>query len=141
MSVKTDHPVEGLLPCPFCGGTPEMYEELDDLGDFRVQCDCGATCGGLVYSEKEAVEYWNRRVRLVVSPSLVSDVEAVVKTKIFDMQKQINYSEYELPEKFYVKFKAKWVELKDAVDHLLRLFVVVADRETMDDLLKVVGEK
>jgi len=62
MSVKTDHPVEGLLPCPFCGGTPEMYEELDDLGDFRVQCDCGATCGGLVYSEKEAVEYWNRRV-------------------------------------------------------------------------------
>jgi Lar family restriction alleviation protein len=50
-----------LKSCPFCGSIPEISFELDDIGDYRVLCDCGATCGGLFYSKMEAIEYWNRR--------------------------------------------------------------------------------
>ncbi len=53
-----------LLPCPFCGGEPIMQFQLDDLGDWKVQCDnCGAsTCPeGTHYTKEKAEEDWNIR--------------------------------------------------------------------------------
>jgi Lar family restriction alleviation protein len=51
-----------IKKCPFCGSKPVIRFELDDIGDYLVMCDCGATCGGLVYSKDEAIDRWNRRV-------------------------------------------------------------------------------
>jgi len=52
-----------LLPCPFCGETPEMYYQMDDLDDWKVLCHCGAcTCPDEIRrTEKRAMEDWNTR--------------------------------------------------------------------------------
>ena len=36
---------------------------MDDIGDYRGMCECGATCGGLHYTKEEAIQYWNRRAK------------------------------------------------------------------------------
>ena len=55
-------PLEKLKPCPFCGKKPKVHFQLDDIGDYRVQCrNCGASTGEIVYSKKEAIENWNKR--------------------------------------------------------------------------------
>ena len=40
-----------------------MYHQLDDIGDFIVQCECGAsTCPhGTRYTQEEAASDWNDR--------------------------------------------------------------------------------
>ena len=52
-----------LLPCPFCGGEAELYE---DAGGYSVDCGaCGAGVGylgkGLPDAKGAAVAGWNRR--------------------------------------------------------------------------------
>ena len=52
-----------LLPCPFCGGHPEMQSEMILGGEYwKVKCPY---CFAGTHSEPtpdEAVEEWNRRV-------------------------------------------------------------------------------
>ena len=64
-----------LKPCPWCGGTPFLYEKLlrHFLGksEFVIRCsECGATppkgefndiCCTRDYAVQQAVEAWNRR--------------------------------------------------------------------------------
>ena len=54
-----------LKPCPFCGGTDiESYQVTPTwTGPYwRIGCpDCGAWFEMANWTEKEAVEAWNRR--------------------------------------------------------------------------------
>jgi hypothetical protein len=47
-----------LQPCPFCGGTPILIQDM--LGDnwFVVKCSCGAKIEG---HGNGPVEQWNTR--------------------------------------------------------------------------------
>ena len=51
-----------LKPCPFCGGTPVMTDNVDlkVLHTYCVKCSCGARFASAT-SERVAVEQWNRR--------------------------------------------------------------------------------
>lgn len=64
---------ETLRPCPFCGGMPRIYDDVDDTTErYTVRCGCGGSMPGryvpidpsfqtrvtCLYS---AVEKWNRR--------------------------------------------------------------------------------
>lgn len=52
---------EELLPCPFCGGTPEPRHGTS--GFYRVQCDaCGSSTENYDTKE-EAIAAWNRRTK------------------------------------------------------------------------------
>ena len=59
---------ENLLPCPFCGGIPELHESDNWGGIYTIFCTgCGAEVGDdccLEYgTDKETAIYlWNRRV-------------------------------------------------------------------------------
>ena len=54
-----------LSPCPFCGSQKiTVYYELNDIGDYQVQCDeCGAETRpeGFRYTREEALKDWNQR--------------------------------------------------------------------------------
>lgn len=53
-----------LKPCPFCGGEAAMWKhEQVSYTEYRACClKCHVTQAGMYYfSEKEAIESWNRR--------------------------------------------------------------------------------
>lgn len=69
-----------LKPCPFCGSekAPEIFTLAEiachdedeatevELSHFAVACNysrggCGCSTGGLLETEEEAAEMWNRR--------------------------------------------------------------------------------
>ena len=59
--------MEQLKSCPFCGG--EASVDVDDDGYYVVGCDedCRCPCNVFYtnqgyYTEKEAIEVWNKRV-------------------------------------------------------------------------------
>ena len=64
---------ETLRPCPFCGGTPRIDDDVDDTTErYTVRCDCGGSMPGRyvpidpsfqtrVTCLHSAVEKWNRR--------------------------------------------------------------------------------
>jgi Lar family restriction alleviation protein len=51
-----------LKPCPFCGGTPVMTDNVDlkVLHTYCVKCSCGVRLASAT-SERVAVEQWNQR--------------------------------------------------------------------------------
>ena len=60
--------MDGLKPCPFCGGTNPvgMIRKSDGWSEwFLVLCDCGdggcGANGGWRQTENAAAEAWNRR--------------------------------------------------------------------------------
>ena len=66
--------VEDVKPCPFCGGTKIVVQELDDDSGvpasidstyFSVWCSsCSATIASFDdTSEQKAIEHWNTRVK------------------------------------------------------------------------------
>ena len=57
--------MEGLNPCPFCGGDElEMFMcEIECCGGQprSVECPCGATLSGDWKTEEDAIAGWNKR--------------------------------------------------------------------------------
>jgi len=57
--------MEGLNPCPFCGGDElEMFMcEIECCGGQprSVECPCGATLSGDWKTEEDAIASWNNR--------------------------------------------------------------------------------
>lgn len=55
---------EELLPCPFCGGTPVMADNIETMRSlsYYVRCACGVRTVSAL-SESVAVEIWNRRAK------------------------------------------------------------------------------
>ena len=65
--------IDGLSPCPLCGGESFRVEEIRDTGfgggprEMRVSCSCGCSLGMSEYDHRwEALpglirERWNRR--------------------------------------------------------------------------------
>lgn len=55
-----------LKPCPFCG-RKEAYISKNYMGESFVRCPvCGAIVYGgdnVMFSEKQAIEAWNRRAK------------------------------------------------------------------------------
>lgn len=53
-----------MLPCPFCGGAPEISHCEEACCGARprwIQCKCGCELGGLWYNDEEAIRDWNKR--------------------------------------------------------------------------------
>lgn len=47
---------ETLKPCPFCGGMPRIYDDVDDTTErYTVRCDCGGSMPGPVRSDRPIV--------------------------------------------------------------------------------------
>ena len=60
--------MEKLKPCPFCGGEAILRQCQNGFNIwYRVRCkDCGIaqdSIGNGYYSESQAIEAWNRRVK------------------------------------------------------------------------------
>jgi Lar family restriction alleviation protein len=55
---------EELLPCPFCGGTPVMADNIETMRSlsYFVWCACGARFASAL-SVSAAAEMWNRRAK------------------------------------------------------------------------------
>lgn len=55
---------EELKPCPFCGSTPVMANNMDSMKSlsYYVKCACGARFASAL-SESVAAEMWNRRAK------------------------------------------------------------------------------
>ena len=55
---------EKLLPCPFCGSTPVMANNIESMKSlsYYVKCVCGARFASAL-SVSAAAEMWNRRVK------------------------------------------------------------------------------
>lgn len=57
----------GLLPCPFCGGTAELRESADSFGEitYHVRClDCDAATHRGFIMRHNAILRWNMRTPL-----------------------------------------------------------------------------
>ena len=54
--------MEELKPCPFCGRTPVMKNNIDSMKSlsYYVKCVCGARLASTL-SVSAAAEMWNRR--------------------------------------------------------------------------------
>jgi Lar family restriction alleviation protein len=62
---------QGLLPCPFCGGSPEIIQQGNDFtkkrritircSKCRVERSDAAMRNGIDWLEKAAIENWNQR--------------------------------------------------------------------------------
>ena len=52
-----------LKKCPFCGGEADIESDISDYGEMRfyVYCKKCIAEGGWGFSEKEAIELWNKR--------------------------------------------------------------------------------
>lgn len=51
-------------PCPFCGGKAEIIIFNIEYGTVTVGCtneECDITMGKAFFSDKEAIQHWNRR--------------------------------------------------------------------------------
>jgi Lar family restriction alleviation protein len=55
---------EELRPCPFCGSTPVMANNMESMRSlsYYVKCACGARFASAL-SVSAAAEMWNRRVK------------------------------------------------------------------------------
>lgn len=54
--------MDKLKPCPFCGGTAEIYVETNTFYHLRfVECNFCHARTGLATFEEEAAEAWNMR--------------------------------------------------------------------------------
>jgi Lar family restriction alleviation protein len=55
---------EELKPCPFCGGTPVMADNVEKMRSlsYFVRCACGARTVSAL-SESVVAEIWNRRAK------------------------------------------------------------------------------
>lgn len=55
---------EELRPCPFCGRTPVMANNMESMRSltFYVKCACGARFASTL-SESAAADMWNRRAK------------------------------------------------------------------------------
>ena len=51
--------LDGLLPCPFCGGEATVGLGLKHGKPFSIRCRCGAIIYGV--SREDAVKKWNTR--------------------------------------------------------------------------------
>ena len=65
MSTTTDTP---LLPCPFCGGEPELTK-FSGISAYEVEC-VSPSCrlhvlSNLTETEEEAVRIWNTRIPIL----------------------------------------------------------------------------
>lgn len=82
---------EELKPCPFCGGEAEIIIFSVEYGTVTVGCtneECDITMGKAFFTDKEAIQHWNRRVNKALSEifetiideqPLAYDVDEVVK--------------------------------------------------------------
>lgn len=61
-------PTPELLPCPFCGGEPWLYDNED--GPSNVMCD-HCCCDGPLGNNQDAVSAWNRRAARTLTPEQV----------------------------------------------------------------------
>lgn len=55
---------EKLKPCPFCGSTPVLADNVETMRSlsYYVRCACGVRTVSAL-SESAAAEIWNRRVK------------------------------------------------------------------------------
>lgn len=55
---------EELKPCPFCGGTPVVADNIETMRSlsYYVRCACGVRTVSAL-SESVAAEIWNRRAK------------------------------------------------------------------------------
>jgi Lar family restriction alleviation protein len=81
-----------LLPCPFCGGSPEICFQRDDIGDYKVECSgCGAvSCpDGMRYDRQLAIDDWNkRRLPEAFAPELLKALVFMRRTMYSDTSEE-----------------------------------------------------
>lgn len=79
-----------ILPCPFCGEVewkPEVYAKTNqrgkETGFYSVRCnECGCDPGGHVYTEAEAIKFWNTRATFSGTQEAHTGFEIARKTMI-----------------------------------------------------------
>lgn len=77
-----------LLNCPFCGAEAELMIFNSEYGTVTVGCtneDCDITMGKAFFTDKEAIEHWNRRKPMA---NIVEKLEEYAKSKICDNHKK-----------------------------------------------------
>ena len=53
-----------LLPCPFCGGMPELSSLGGDKENWAIICECGLACSEMGVNgdtKEEIIISWNKR--------------------------------------------------------------------------------
>lgn len=57
---------QNIKRCPFCGSKAEIILFNFEFGTVTVGCtneDCDITMGKAFFTNEEAIEHWNRRVK------------------------------------------------------------------------------